>query len=226
MRVDPFEENYCHEMSSAFVSTTGATDSFLFVDLENEVIILDLQIDQEPGLYDGYSLQFYFIDYPEVNIDVPISITLSPCELTSVKFKDSKIFETYVFNDDEFSLSLPDLVTEPNCGGVYELEEVQFQVTDVPNEVDPLELVLFDYELQKVTWLKIVNLKIYSQILAVKVNAKVEDFDLEVTYEVNYDSDGPEFDDPIAGTPEPVLTFSEDDIDWSYTLPPLVAEDQ
>ena len=106
-------------MISALVTSTGVVDSFLFVDLENELIILDPQLDQEPGLYDGYSLQFYFLDYPEVKIDVQLSITLLPCELTSVKFRDSKIFETYIFNDEEFSLPLPDLVTEPNCGGVY-----------------------------------------------------------------------------------------------------------
>ena len=64
------------------------------------------------------------------------------------------------------------------------------------------------------------------QRITVAVNAMADGFPLRIEYTISYDSEGPEFDDQIEGVPDPIITFTEEDIGWSYKLPPIVAEDQ
>ena len=55
------------------------------------------------------------------------------------------MFRTYTLNDDAFSYAVPDIVTVPaDCGRAPSIEQLDFEVTQVPEDVDPLALVEFD----------------------------------------------------------------------------------
>ena len=62
-------------------------DSFILFDPVNEQITLAPQTVHTPGLYEGYQLLFYFVDYPDLQMRVDISIEILPCEFSQVDFQ-------------------------------------------------------------------------------------------------------------------------------------------
>ena len=119
-RIDPYEKTFCGDMTYEFIrdsSDDSIDDSFILFDAVNEEITIAPQTVHLPGIYDGYYLLFYFIDYPELQLKLDINIEIFACEFGSVKFKQSRMFRTYTLNDDAFSYSVPKIVTVPaNCG--------------------------------------------------------------------------------------------------------------
>ena len=84
------------------------------------------------------------MEYPDRELKVPVTFDVLPCEHSLVEFKLTKLFRTYIINDDEFSQGLPDLKTTPDCGRVPLLEDIIFEVVSVPEGIDPEELVKFN----------------------------------------------------------------------------------
>lgn len=103
------------------------------------------------------------------------------------------------------------------------VEQVDFVVTQVPEGVDPLLLVEFDDRQNRVKWFKTTDLNLIDEKLIVAILATVEGHDLKFEITITYVAEGPQFDDQPADTPDPIITFSKEDIGWSYALPPLVA---
>ena len=64
-------------------------------------------------------------------------------------------------NDDAFSYPVPKIVTVPaDCGRAPLIEQLDFVVTQVPDNVDPLTLVEFDHQQKRVKWSKTTDLNL------------------------------------------------------------------
>ena len=77
-------------MSYEFIrdlSDDSIDDSFILFDQANEQITIAPQTIHTPGIYEGYYLLFYFVDYPELQMRVDINIEIFSCEFSSVEFK-------------------------------------------------------------------------------------------------------------------------------------------
>ena len=122
---------------------------------------------------------------------VPVIFELFACEHSSIKFKSTNVFKSYVINDYEFSIGLPDLESKPDCGRTPLLEEVIFEVVTIPRGIDSEELVEFNLNTNRVTVKHCINLKMVDQRLSVSVKAVSEGYPLRVDYIFSYLSGGP-----------------------------------
>ena len=140
---------------------------------------------------------------------VKLIIEIYKCEFNTVKFKENRMFRTYILNEDDFSYSVPDIVTEPDCSRQPLIESLEFVIVQVPEGVDADELVEYDDRLNRVKWHKTVNLKMIDQKLVVAIQAIVEGYDLQMEYTITYVTEGPAFDEKPKETPDPIITFTE-----------------
>ena len=160
-RIDPYEVTYCGDLTYEFIREeldSSIDDSFLYFDEANEEFTLAPHTVHTPGLYDGDFLLFYFKDNPDLQMKVKLIIEIYKCEFNTVKFKENRMFRTYILNEDDFSYSVPNIVTEPDCSRQPLIESLEFVIVQVPEGVDAVELVEYDDKLNRVKWHKTVNL--------------------------------------------------------------------
>ena len=92
----------CGEIEYELAYGAGADLSILSLNRGNETLVLSPAFNTEPNLYDKNYIRFYYVDYPEIKMDVQIIATVEECIPKFAKFSLVDLYRTYEIGDKEF----------------------------------------------------------------------------------------------------------------------------
>ena len=94
------EQTYCGEIDYKLV--IDGDQPFLTLDKELKLLVLAPKLVHISGEYSA-SLQFFFIDFPLLKMNVPIFSSIAECVIESIYFSTSSKIKSYAFGDESFT---------------------------------------------------------------------------------------------------------------------------
>lgn len=185
------------------------------------------QVEDELGLF-YFDLKFFFIESPELAAYVSISATVEECTFTTIQFAENLVSRVVTIGTNSITLGWPALSTEPECG--YQPEYTSSQVSPL-NGVEGIntagllssDVSKAEYTLHKTTALGLYKRSILFELQAMTTSSTTP---ISTKISITYDSSGVLFDPDFNPASIEPLTCSEEDFDWSFVLPDIIASDQ
>ena len=187
--------------------------------------------DRDPiGFFADSVLYYYYEDYPDKFLEVPIYVTIEGCDDDqATQFSsDSIVEEVYLAQSENQEFKAPILESRVSCAGDI-AASYYFVPLSVPEGTTMSDFL--EYEASNHTFiakplfdLSMLNKAISGNLIGTPDDSE-ELFISQIS--VQYVTNGPEFEELTDGERKAIkpITCSQADADWSFNLPQVVASE-
>ena len=140
------------------------------------------------GTFSDAAIRFSYIEYPELHFNITVISTIEECIIEKAYYAIPFFSMTYYIGRDDISQGLPEIKAEPDC----EMTIKSFDFDYAQYEDNLLEL---EIERNALIVKKTENLSLYGTRVEAHLTVYMNEYPhpLQLTIEVKYRSEGPEF---------------------------------
>lgn len=106
------QRTFCGQMLYAL----EAAEPFMTLERSTELLIMQPRSVDLPGDYNESYMRFYFDQFPDVGLNVPIHATITECFYLNSQFRATSQQADYIMGEPPLRVDLPVITGYPDCG--------------------------------------------------------------------------------------------------------------